>query len=191
MPSFTFTSPEGQKYTVNGPDGATPVQAFAILQGYIGGRKTGAGASKSKSSGQDILPSFGSGLRRGAESLVGIPGDVGSAMDAAAAWGAGKLGIAPPKMSDIPAMARPGAGLPTTGQVHEAVSGAGVPDYEPQTTAGKYARTIGEFVPGAVLAPGEGMVKSAIKYGGERARGGFRAALSFYGPSEQGRAGRV
>jgi hypothetical protein len=38
-PSFTFTSPEGQKYTVNGPDGATPEQAFAILQGWIGGNQ--------------------------------------------------------------------------------------------------------------------------------------------------------
>jgi hypothetical protein len=39
VPSFTFTSPEGQKYTVNGPDGATQDQAFAILQGQIGGKQ--------------------------------------------------------------------------------------------------------------------------------------------------------
>jgi hypothetical protein len=32
MPSFTFTSPEGKKYTVNGPEGATKEQAFEILQ---------------------------------------------------------------------------------------------------------------------------------------------------------------
>jgi hypothetical protein len=123
MPAFTFTSPDGQKYTVNGPDGATQDQAFQILQGQIGGQTKG-GAPAPKSWDKDVLPSFGSGLRRDAEALVGIPGDVGSAMDVAAAWGARKLGIAPPKMSDIPAMARPGAGLPTTGQVHEAVSGA-------------------------------------------------------------------
>jgi len=34
-PSFTFTSPDGQKYTVTGPDGATLEQAFAILQGRL------------------------------------------------------------------------------------------------------------------------------------------------------------
>ncbi len=36
MPSFTFTSPDGKSYTVNGPDGATPEQAFGILQQQIG-----------------------------------------------------------------------------------------------------------------------------------------------------------
>lgn len=36
MPSFTFTSPDGKNYTVNGPDGATPEQAFQILQQQIG-----------------------------------------------------------------------------------------------------------------------------------------------------------
>ena len=36
--------------------------------------------------------------------------------------------------------------------------------YEPQTTAGKYAETAGEFVPGALLAPG-GMARNAIQYG--------------------------
>lgn len=32
MPSFVFTSPEGKSYTVNGPEGATREEAFAILQ---------------------------------------------------------------------------------------------------------------------------------------------------------------
>lgn len=36
MPTFKFTSPEGKSYTVNGPDGATQEQAFAILQQQLG-----------------------------------------------------------------------------------------------------------------------------------------------------------
>ena len=32
MPSFTFTSPEGKSYTVEGPEGATQEQAWGILQ---------------------------------------------------------------------------------------------------------------------------------------------------------------
>lgn len=36
MPAFTFTSPQGQSYTVNGPDGATPEQAFQMLQQHLG-----------------------------------------------------------------------------------------------------------------------------------------------------------
>lgn len=36
MAAFTFTSPEGKSYTVNGPDGATQEQAFQILQQQLG-----------------------------------------------------------------------------------------------------------------------------------------------------------
>lgn len=35
MPTFDFTDPDGRQYTVNGPDGATPEQAFAILQQHL------------------------------------------------------------------------------------------------------------------------------------------------------------
>lgn len=35
MPTFEFTSPEGRKYSVNGPAGATKEQAFHILQQQI------------------------------------------------------------------------------------------------------------------------------------------------------------
>ncbi len=36
MPEFTFSAPDGKSYTVSGPDGATPEQAFGILQKQIG-----------------------------------------------------------------------------------------------------------------------------------------------------------
>jgi hypothetical protein len=46
MPSFTFTSPDGKNYTVDGPDGATKEQAFGILQQKIkGGTKADTPAS--------------------------------------------------------------------------------------------------------------------------------------------------
>ena len=35
MSAFTFTSPDGKSYTVNGPDGATQDQAFQILQAQL------------------------------------------------------------------------------------------------------------------------------------------------------------
>ena len=34
--TFDFTDPNGKRYTVTGPDGSTPEQAFAILQQYLG-----------------------------------------------------------------------------------------------------------------------------------------------------------
>lgn len=71
MPSFTFTSPDGQKYTVNGPDGATPEQAFAILQTKIGGKQ------KTES------PSMASGLVRSFSRGVPIVGGLLNKADAA------------------------------------------------------------------------------------------------------------
>lgn len=45
MPTFQFTSPDGKNYSVNGPDGATPEQAFQVLQTQIGGGGSGSSAS--------------------------------------------------------------------------------------------------------------------------------------------------
>lgn len=42
MPDFDFTAPDGKQYTVSGPDGATPEQAFQILQSQL---KSGPAAS--------------------------------------------------------------------------------------------------------------------------------------------------
>lgn len=44
MPTFTFTSPEGKQYTVNGPDGATKEQAFQVLQQQLAGGTAQAAA---------------------------------------------------------------------------------------------------------------------------------------------------
>jgi hypothetical protein len=153
VPSFTFTSPEGQKYTVKGPDGATQEQAFAILQGQIGGQtKGGAPAPKAKSWDEDVLPALNAGLSRGADALIGLPGD---------AWHGARflankvLGSNDP-INDI---------LPTSESLRNRREAFTGPGYEPQTTAGKYAQTIGEFIPGAALAPEEGLGKAVAKYG--------------------------
>jgi hypothetical protein len=39
------------------------------------------------------------------------------------------------------------------------------PTYQPQTTPGEYARTIAEFLPGAVIPMGGGVVGNVLKYG--------------------------
>lgn len=36
MPTFNFKGPDGKSYSVNGPDGATPEQAFEMLQTQLG-----------------------------------------------------------------------------------------------------------------------------------------------------------
>ena len=63
MPSFTFTGPSGEKYTVNGPDGATPEQAFSMLQSHLGEK----GASPARS---DETVKTGSSLADMADAAV-------------------------------------------------------------------------------------------------------------------------
>ena len=46
MPTFEFTDPNGKEYSVDGPDGATKEQAFAILQQHLGGQETASKAPK-------------------------------------------------------------------------------------------------------------------------------------------------
>ncbi|WP_155774352.1 hypothetical protein [Burkholderia pseudomultivorans] len=62
MPTFTFTSPDGKTYDVQGPDGATKEQAFAILQQRLGS----AGGAASASSRGTVPP------------LERLPGDTGA-----------------------------------------------------------------------------------------------------------------
>lgn len=50
MPTFEFTSPEGKKYKVNGPEGSTKEQAFQILQTQL------AGAQAAPVSGAAAIP---------------------------------------------------------------------------------------------------------------------------------------
>lgn len=46
MPTFTFSGPDGKTYSVEGPDGATPEQAFQVLQSQISAAPKEADAPK-------------------------------------------------------------------------------------------------------------------------------------------------
>jgi len=112
----------------------------------------------------DVLKSSGAGLVRGAAGLAGLPDLVASggalALDKATQWVASKLGVDGTR----PAASPNGFHLPTTEGVTKTIEdNVTGPLYRPQTTAGRYAQTVSEFVPGAILAPG-GMVSNAIKF---------------------------
>jgi hypothetical protein len=80
MAKFDFTDPSGKSYSVEGPDGATPEQAFQILQGHLGGQ--GAGAVAAPDIG-DSRASMVSGLR--GVPIAGALADKGTAVLNAAA----------------------------------------------------------------------------------------------------------
>jgi len=71
MPTFEFTSPEGKSYSVDGPDGSTPEQAFQVLQSHLG-----TPASSEGSSVGGVAKSLGVGLAQGVIGLAGLPGDL-------------------------------------------------------------------------------------------------------------------
>jgi hypothetical protein len=114
-----------------------------------------------------LWKSFGSGLAQGTISIPGMPGDTREFIS----HGAQKLTdyIAPGYGSTVgDAVSRqlmqffPAMRGPTSAELRRAVESMTGPFYEPQTLAGEYARTGGEFVPGA-FAPG-GLARNAVRY---------------------------
>lgn len=116
----------------------------------------------------DIGMSAAQGIQSGIQSLVGGLGDVQQATGDAVGWVAGKMGASPDLQGTVSSVAKrfalPGitAQAPRSEQVSSAVEGVTGPVYQPKTTAGQYAKTIGEFAPGAVAGPGGVIRKGAM-----------------------------
>lgn len=105
----------------------------------------------------DMFQSAGAGLRRGVESLVGMAGDSNRMQGDIAGWVAGKFGASPETQETVNSFARrvsPMGFAPTTSDIQDRTNPIVGEPYQPQTTAGEYARTIGEFAPAAAAGPG-------------------------------------
>ena len=100
---------------------------------------------------EDVLRSSGAGLRTGVESIFGTPQD----LIGLGAAGVNKL-FGTDYTGDVPY-------LPSSEDIHEKTSEFVGPSYQPQTTAGKFARTASEFAGGSLL-PG-GLAKNAVRAG--------------------------
>ena len=125
----------------------------------------------------DVAKSAGTGLARGVMGVVGAPGDTSDLVDHGVSWliakAAEKLGMLPAGKTaddfirDAQALDLPRSKLdaafsaPRTAGIEKVVSSVTGPLYEPQTTAGRYAETIGEFAPGAMIGPGSTVSKLA------------------------------
>ncbi|MGA8157124.1 MAG: PC4/YdbC family ssDNA-binding protein [Rhodoplanes sp.] len=114
---------------------------------------------------EDIAKSFPSGVARGAAITAGFPGDVGSAIGSAArrVFPESVVNAVSTAARHVPLTAAFAAG-PKSEDIRSVIESVAGPLHEPQTTAGEYARTIGEFLPAAVTGPG-GVVRSALRYG--------------------------
>lgn len=113
--------------------------------------------------GEDMLRSADAGLARGVGAMIGMPGELAhwgaQGIDKATQFVGSKLGVD----ASRPVRQPGGITLPRIDDVHAEME-ANKPLHKPQSVAGEVARTVGEFIPGAVAAPG-GVVSNAIRYG--------------------------
>lgn len=163
MGVFTVQTPNGQKLDIEAPDEATAIS---------GAQKWHADNINTPA---DVARSGASGLMRGVAAIPGQVGDVaelGAMGIDKAVQGVGSLiGRDLPRHSDAGTSWK----LPDTNSISNAMEkyvtnplGITSPNYEPQTTSGKYTKTTAGFLPMAGLAGvtgGESLIPSLLKYG--------------------------
>jgi len=147
MPTYDLALPDGRTLTLEAPDESTAMSAATDWHK----------ANPAVSTGTDVAKGAGAGLAEGAINAATLPRAVLDAAYGAGKWVSGKLGLrdpnAPAEVGPIGSALQSLAG-PSGQQVKAAAESVTGDFYKPQTTAGQYARTIGEFAPGALMPGG-------------------------------------
>lgn len=175
MATITVKGPDGRSVRLNAPDDATPEMIQSKLADIKQNWKTipqsapqaqapssspaaAPAAAPSLGAGEtaaDALKSFGIGLAQGGIGLVTTPGNleyIGRAgIDAAART----MGFEDPKLSADTV-------LPTYSDAKSRIEEYTGDFYKPQSVAGEYARTLGEFAPLAAFGGGIGIGARAV-----------------------------
>jgi len=141
MPTFDFTAPDGKTYSVDGPDGATPDQAFKILQDHLGA----SSPAEEGSSVGGTAKALGVGVAKGTIGLVGLPGDLYHA-------GLRALGDTLTPESNYGSDA-----------IQRGIEGYTGKFYQPKGGIERGAETIGEFAPAVIGGPESIGVKLATR----------------------------
>jgi hypothetical protein len=153
MPKFTFTSPEGKTYDIEGPEGATKEQAFGILQQRIGGTNMPkpADAVPPKQPDQNMTAFVGGNLSKGVADVAGLPVDLAnSAIEGVK--GLANLGGAHLKANDSPV-----GGSEWIKQQLSKIGSIG-PSAEPRTPTQQVVAKGLEAAPSAVIPGGGGLL---------------------------------
>ncbi len=114
------------------------------------------GSQEPSSQAGDIFKSLGTGLVKGAAGIATMPGTLQSLYESGMQWVGDKVGADMNEvMSHVRAAraAAPHTQLPNVNDAIKGIENVAGPLYKPQTTAGEYAQTVGEFVPMAA-SPG-------------------------------------
>ena len=167
MPTFTFTDPSGKTYDVQGPDGATPEQAYGMLQQHLGSQGAAPTPPAPETLGHaaagagDIALTAGSALARGVPNAVQdiyrrVTG-AGPTPPGQEVAGTAKLG---PAGSDLVNAAQ--AVLPKSTMTPQQAAAAEAGSDYPSGIVGDIARNAGGVASDvAALAPVVGAVKGA------------------------------
>lgn len=150
MPDYVITAPDGRRFKVSG-QGSKEGALAAVRARQT--KSEAAESSEQPNVGLDILKSFGSGVARGASAVAGLPGDVSNLMGAGIGAARDYLvgDVSPEQRAAVTATREGGNILPTTEGIMSTASDiTGMTLPEPETTAGEYARTVGEFAPAAL-----------------------------------------
>lgn len=145
------------------PDGTSQDVMRQALQRRFGASSPSTEAEPQAGVLSDVVQSVGAGLRSGAEGLVGMFGDTNKMQGDIAGWAAGKLGASPEFSDWVEAGARrlsPMPMAPSTAEIQSVTTPIVGESYQPETTAGEYAKTIGQFAPAAAAGPG-GLARKA------------------------------
>lgn len=169
MPTFTPVDfdpfaepPSGGVQTVPGQNG-TPTRVIMDMSQSSGRPKlvpVDHDPFSEPSMAADIAKSAGVGVAKGALGIAGMAGDLRSYLSLGVDAAAQKLGIAPERVQSFKDAIYEGmtrasaptsmlANAPTTSDLQGQVEKVTGPFYKPQTTAGEYAQTAGEFLPAA------------------------------------------
>lgn len=127
------------------------------------------------STGEDVLKSGAAGLARGAIGVATLPGTIADLANSGLDWAKSKAYetvtgdkptsgfFAPMDRSNMLLAGRNPLGGDVVGEAATKATDGAI-DYKGKTVAGQYAGTVGEFVPGAVVAPGN-LLANVVKYG--------------------------
>lgn len=138
---------EGKRYEVDAPDAQSAVSAL---------RKMGAQPRPEVSTTGDVLKSGASGVAQGAAGLVGMGGDIRNLAGRASEMlgGSAETGqnIARRVGMTIPGIGPMIAQGPDSQQATRGIESVTGPLHQPQTTPGRYAETVGSFLPASAIA---------------------------------------
>lgn len=156
MPTYRITGPDGANYEVTAPDGASEQDILSYVQSQASSTPVPSAKQPEMTAGEvagDVAKSAGIGLVQGGIGLATMPGNLEALGRAGINAAAGMAGAKPVVSSET--------FLPTYSDWKGRVEDRTGDFYQPKTTLGEYARTIGEFAPLAVGGGGSVVARMA------------------------------